>query len=62
MHDLYPDIRPYRSQRLAVDDVHTLYLEEVGCADGIPALFLHGGLARDVNPITGGSSIRNAIA
>jgi proline iminopeptidase len=43
MNDLYPEIRPYRTDNLAVDDIHTLYLEEVGNPDGIPALFLHGG-------------------
>lgn len=43
MKDLYPEIEPYRSEQLAVDDRHTLYLEETGRPDGIPALFLHGG-------------------
>ena len=43
MNDLYPEIRPYRTDNLAVDDVHTLYLEEVGNPEGIPAVFLHGG-------------------
>jgi len=43
MNDLFPEIRPYRTENLAVDDVHTLYVEEVGNPDGIPALFLHGG-------------------
>ena len=43
MKDLYPEIRPYRSEHLAVDDVHTLYIEEVGNPEGLPALFLHGG-------------------
>jgi proline iminopeptidase len=43
MKDLYPEIRPYRTQQLKVDDVHTLYLEEVGDPDGLPAVFLHGG-------------------
>jgi proline iminopeptidase len=43
MKDLYPEIRPYRSEHLAVDDVHTLYVEEVGNPEGLPALFLHGG-------------------
>lgn len=43
MRDLYPEILPYRVQHLAVDDVHTLYVEEVGTPDGTPAVFLHGG-------------------
>jgi proline iminopeptidase len=50
MKDLYPEIRPYRAQHLAVDDVHTLYVEEVGTADGIPALFLHGGPGAGCEP------------
>ncbi len=43
MKDLYPEIRPYRTQQLAVDDIHTLYIEEVGNPEGLPAVFLHGG-------------------
>jgi proline iminopeptidase len=43
MPDLYPDILPYAVHRLAVDDRHSLYVEECGTAKGIPALFLHGG-------------------
>jgi proline iminopeptidase len=50
MKDLYPEIRPYRAQHLALDDVHTLYVEEVGTADGIPALFLHGGPGAGCEP------------
>lgn len=43
MNAPYPDIRPYATHKLAVDDRHTLYVEEVGIPDGIPAVFLHGG-------------------
>lgn len=43
MKDLYPEIRPYRTDHLRVDEIHTLYIEEVGNPDGMPALFLHGG-------------------
>ncbi len=43
MPDLYPDIQPYRTDRLAVDPPHVLHFEESGAANGIPALFLHGG-------------------
>jgi proline iminopeptidase len=43
MRELYPPIEPYRSDRLAVDGLHTLYVEECGRPDGLPALFLHGG-------------------
>jgi proline iminopeptidase len=41
--DLYPEIEPYASGRLAVDDVHSLYWEECGNPKGIPVVFLHGG-------------------
>ncbi|EGV50645.1 prolyl aminopeptidase [Candidatus Endoriftia persephone] len=43
MTDLFPEIAPYISHQLPVDDLHTLYIEEVGNPQGIPALFLHGG-------------------
>jgi proline iminopeptidase len=40
---LFPPIRPYARHRLAVDGIHTLYVEECGNPEGIPAVFLHGG-------------------
>lgn len=43
MRTLYPDITPYKTHALAVDQRHTLYVEECGNPAGIPALFLHGG-------------------
>lgn len=43
MQVLYPDLRTYAEHSLKVDDVHTLYVEESGAADGIPVLFIHGG-------------------
>ncbi len=43
MLTLFPEIRPYAEHRLAVDDVHTLYLEESGNPKGIPVLVVHGG-------------------
>jgi len=43
VRELYPDIEPYRVERLAVDDLHTLYLEECGNPQGLPVIFLHGG-------------------
>ena len=36
-------LRPFDARMLAVGDGHWLYVEEVGRAGGIPALFLHGG-------------------
>lgn len=43
MRELYPEIEPYRTHRLAVDAVHTLYIEECGNPEGLPVVFLHGG-------------------
>ncbi len=43
MDDFYPEIEPYASYRFAVSDLHTLYVEECGNPEGLPALFLHGG-------------------
>ncbi|HEY0230728.1 MAG TPA: prolyl aminopeptidase [Dokdonella sp.] len=43
MRELYPEIEPYRTHRLAVGDLHELYIEECGNPDGLPVVFLHGG-------------------
>ncbi|WP_049623346.1 prolyl aminopeptidase [Frateuria defendens] len=43
MRELYPEIEPYRTQRLAMDALHTLYVEECGNPGGLPVVFLHGG-------------------
>jgi proline iminopeptidase len=40
---MFPLVAPYRSGRLQVDDLHTLYWEESGNPEGVPVLFLHGG-------------------
>ncbi|MEX1033845.1 MAG: prolyl aminopeptidase [Cellvibrionaceae bacterium] len=40
---LYPDIKPFRSKRVKVSPIHTLYVEQSGNPDGIPVLFVHGG-------------------
>jgi proline iminopeptidase len=50
MPDLFPDIAPYRTLRLAVDPPHELYVEEGGQPDGLPALFLHGGPGSGCEP------------
>lgn len=46
----YPSIEPYRFQRLNVDSVHSLYVEESGNPAGIPAVFLHGGPGSGSSP------------
>ncbi|MBQ4855932.1 prolyl aminopeptidase [Rhodanobacter sp. B2A1Ga4] len=43
MREMYPEIEPYRTHRLAVDAIHTLYVEECGNPAGLPVVFLHGG-------------------
>ena len=43
MLQLYPEIKTYKKQRLAVQSPHELYLEESGDPQGIPVLYLHGG-------------------
>ena len=43
MRELYPEIEPYRTERLPVSDRHTLYVEECGSPEGLPVVFLHGG-------------------
>ena len=35
---LFPPIEPTRHGMLAVDEIHTIYWEEVGNPDGIPVI------------------------
>ena len=39
----YPEIEPYETGVLAVDEPHELYWEQCGNPAGIPILFVHGG-------------------
>ncbi|MFT7301167.1 MAG: proline iminopeptidase, partial [Porticoccus sp.] len=43
MRTFYPRIKPYSTHSLAVDDIHTLYIEQVENPEGIPVLFIYGG-------------------
>ncbi|QTR50663.1 prolyl aminopeptidase [Candidatus Thiothrix anitrata] len=43
MLPLYPPIHENRHFFLAVDEIHTLYVEECGNPNGVPIVFLHGG-------------------
>ena len=43
MRNLYPEIAPYDTGTLAVDERHTLYYEQCGNPDGKPVVLLHGG-------------------
>lgn len=51
MHALHPAIKPHVVHRLAVDDVHTLYIEECGNPQGLPVVFLHGGPGAGCEPM-----------
>ena len=50
MRELYPEIEPCRTERLAVGDGHTLHVEECGNPDGLPVVFLHGGPGAGLSP------------
>jgi proline iminopeptidase len=41
--ELFPQIEPFDSGYLPLDDLHAMYFEQSGREDGIPVLFLHGG-------------------
>jgi proline iminopeptidase len=43
MRTLYPEIGPYDTGTLQVDDRHALYYEQCGNPDGKPVVLLHGG-------------------
>jgi proline iminopeptidase len=47
---LFPPILPNRQGMLQVDELHTIYWEEVGNPDGIPVVFLHGGPGAGLSP------------
>lgn len=47
---LFPQIKPYRSFHLPVDDPHVLYVEECGNRSGLPVVFLHGGPGSGCEP------------
>ncbi len=40
---LHPPIEPFDRFHLQVSELHTLYVEQVGRADGAPVIVLHGG-------------------
>ena len=47
---LFAPIAPLRHGMLELDEVHTIYWEEVGNPDGIPVVFLHGGPGAGLSP------------
>ena len=50
MRELYPEIEPFRTRRLAVDARHTLHVEECGTPGALPVVFLHGGPGAGIAP------------
>ncbi|PZW01560.1 prolyl aminopeptidase [Metamycoplasma auris] len=40
---MFEPIEPYNTGYLKVDEIHTIYYEEVGNPEGSPILFVHGG-------------------
>jgi proline iminopeptidase len=51
MRELYPAIRPYRTGRLKVSRLHTVYYEECGNPKGKPIVFFHGGPGGGIDPV-----------
>jgi proline iminopeptidase len=49
--DLFPPIEPYRTGRLRLDARHTMSWEESGNAQGLPAVFMHGGPGAGATPV-----------
>lgn len=50
MRTKYPPLKPNRMGKLDVGSGHSLYWEESGNPQGIPALFLHGGPGSGTDP------------
>ena len=48
--DLYPEIEPYETGLLRLDDLHTMYWEQSGNPQGVPVVFLHGGPGAGSSP------------
>ena len=51
MAALFPEIEPFDSGRLKVDELHTVYYEQCGNPQGKPVVFIHGGPGGGSNPV-----------
>jgi len=51
MAGLYPEIEPYDSGHLRVDELHSIYYEQCGNPDGKAAIFVHGGPGGGSSPV-----------
>src|SRR4030065_2171112 len=47
---LFSAIEPYASGLLPLDDLHTMYWEQSGTADGVPVVFRDGGPGAGSSP------------
>ncbi len=50
MKPLYPQLEPYSSFALEVDNMHRIYVEQCGNPEGLPVIYLHGGPASGCKP------------
>jgi len=51
MPGLFPEIEPFDSGRLQVDEVHSVYFEQCGNPRGKPVVFVHGGPGGGSSPV-----------
>jgi proline iminopeptidase len=51
MAGLFPEIEPYDSGHLRVDEVHSVYFEQCGNPTGKPVVFVHGGPGGGSSPV-----------
>lgn len=50
MQDLYPEIEPFKTEKLKVSPLHEIYLEQCGNPEGQPVVFIHGGPGGGCSP------------
>ena len=48
--ELYPEIEPFATGELALDQRHVMYWEQCGAPAGVPVLLLHGGPGTGCSP------------
>jgi len=49
-NELWPEIKPFRTDHLQVSEIHRIYFEECGNPEGKPVFVLHGGPGARVSP------------
>jgi proline iminopeptidase len=48
--DLFPEVTPYSTGYLAVEEPHEIYWSQSGNPDGVPVLYIHGGPGAGCSP------------